>query len=163
MQKFDCEQWKALSLFLPAQQQHQHSAYQLLSNTITSQPVSYFTSWLTFRNRESAKDGAVRNGGRGIVGMWGEIAWGESECTSAIRPHSPPLNGVYLTFPLTTPLVGFAAMHQQTCQPASQNRAQVDTEILKDLQSFFLIAYLNLRLAILKESQLLAIGLLIFC
>lgn len=93
--------------------------------------------------------------------MRGEIAWGESECRSAIRPHSPPLNGVYLTSPQTAPLIGFAAMHQQTSQPASQNGAQVDTEILKDLQSFF-HCIPKLRLAILKESQLLAIGLLIF-
>lgn len=72
--------------------------------------------------------------GRGIVGMRGEIAWGESECRSAIRPHSPPVNGVYLASPQTAPLIGFAAMHQQTSQPASQNGAQVDTEILKVLQ-----------------------------
>lgn len=74
----------------------------------------------------------------GIVGMRGEIAWGESECRSAIRPHSPPVNGVYLTPPpQTAPLFGFTAMHQKTIQPASQNGAQVNTEILKDLQSVF--------------------------
>lgn len=75
----------------------------------------------------------------GIVGMRGEIAWGESECRSAIRSHSPPVNGVYLTSPQTAPLFGFTAMHQKTSQPASQNGAQVNTEILKDLQSVFLL------------------------
>lgn len=110
----------ALSLLPPAQQQHQHSAYQLLSNTITIQSASQlFYLMVDISKQGECQRRGSEGWGMGIVGMRGEIAWGESECRNAIRPHSPPVNGVYLTTPpQTSPLFGFTAMDQKTSQPA---------------------------------------------